>query len=217
MSSRTGGPTISLKVIGAGLGRTGTLSLKFALEQLGLGPCYHMMEVFRTPGAVAHWDRAFSGETMDWEAVFEGFNSTVDWPACDFYKELAELYPEAKVILTLRDANAWYESTQATIFREENHAGAGAEWLAMFEKLTRNKFGGDLHTREHVIAVYEAHNNEVARTIPPDRLLVYEPGQGWEPLCRFLGVPEPDAPYPKVNSTEEFQARVAARAAANNS
>ena len=202
---------MSLSVIGAGLGRTGTLSLKFALEQLGFGPCYHMMEVFRIPEAPGQWNRAYGGETIDWAEVFKGFNSTVDWPACDFYKELAELYPEAKVILTVRDAERWYESTQATIFRETNHEVAPPEWLEMFGKLTRNKFGGDLHSREHVISVYEAHNDEVARTIAPDRLLIYEPGQGWEPLCHFLGVPEPDTPYPMVNSTEEFQARVAGR------
>ena len=158
---------MALSVIGAGLGRTGTLSLKFALEQLGLGPCYHMMEVFKIPAAPGQWLRAARGEAMD--------------------------------------------STQATIFRVENHAGAPPEWLEMFDALIGKKFDGRLHDRDHCIAVYEAHNDEVARTIPPDRLLIYEPGQGWEPLCHFLDVPEPDTPYPKVNSTEEFQARVAAR------
>lgn len=206
---------MTLSVIGAGLGRTGTLSLKFALEQLGFGPCYHMMEVFRLPYAPNQWLRAAQGEQMDWEAVFAGFNATVDWPACDFYRELAELYPEAKVILSVRDAQGWFESTQATIFRRENHQGAPAEWLEMFDALIGKKFDGRLHDRDHCIAVYEAHNDEVARTISPDRLLIYEPGQGWDPLCRFLNVPEPDAPYPKVNSTEEFQARVAARRDAN--
>ena len=204
---------MTLNVIGAGLGRTGTLSLKFALEALGVGPCYHMMEVFRLPKAPGQWARAADGETMDWEEVFEGFNSTVDWPACDFYAELAELYPDAKVILSVRDADGWYESTQATIFRESNHASAPPQWVEMFKKLiVRNKFGGDLHTRDHVIGVYERHNDEVRRTIPAERLLEYRPGDGWEPLCAFLGVPVPDAPYPKTNSTEEFQARVAARA-----
>ena len=202
---------MALSVIGAGLGRTGTLSLKFALEQLGLGPCYHMIEVFKIPAAPGQWLRAARGEAMDWEEVFQGFNSTVDWPSCDFYREHAELYPDAKVILTVRDSQRWFDSTQATIFRVENHAGAPPEWLEMFHALIGKKFDGRLHDRDHCIADYEAHNDEVARTIPPDRLLIYEPGQGWEPLCHFLDVPEPDAPYPKVNSTEEFQARVSSR------
>jgi len=203
---------MTLSVIGAGLGRTGTLSLKFALEQLGLGRCYHMMEVFGLAAAPGQWTRAADGEVMDWDEVFTGFNATVDWPACDFYRELMERYPQAKVILSVRDPQAWYESTQATIFR--SHDGAPPEWLEMFEKLiVRNKFNGDLHTRDHVIGVYERHNDEVRRTVPAEKLLEYRPGDGWEPLCAFLGVPVPDAPYPKTNSTEEFQARVAARAA----
>lgn len=201
-----------LKVIGAGLGRTGTLSLKFALEQLGLGPCYHMMEVFRLNHASV-WNRAFSDETMDWGQVFEGFQSAVDWPSAAFYREHAELWPDAKVILTVRDPESWYKSTQETIFREDNHQGASPEWLEMFHKMTEKSFGGDLHTREHLIDIYTRHNDEVRRTIAPERLLEYRPGDGWEPLCAFLGVPVPETPYPKTNSTEEFQARVAARAA----
>jgi hypothetical protein len=197
-----------LKVIGAGLGRTGTLSLKFALEQLGLGPCYHMMEVFRLNHA-AVWNRAFSGEAMDWEQVFEGFQSAVDWPSAAFYREHAELWPDAKVILTVRDPDSWFKSTQETIFRDANHGGASPEWLEMFHKMTDQKFAGDLHTKDHVIDVYNRHNDEVRRTIPAERLLEYRPGDGWEPLCAFLGVPVPDTPYPKTNSTEEFQARVA--------
>lgn len=199
---------MALSVIGAGLGRTGTLSLKFALEQLGLGRCYHMMEVFGLPDAPGQWSRAADGPPVDWEQIFAGFGCTVDWPSAEFYKQLADYYPEAKVILTVRDSAAWYESTQATIFREGSHEGASPEWLEMVGKVIGRKFNGDLHSREHCIAVYEAHNDEVARTIAPDRLLIYEPGQGWEPLCRFLGVPEPDTPYPRVNTTEEFQARL---------
>lgn len=201
---------MTLSVIGAGLGRTGTMSLKLALEQLGLGPCYHMAEVFKLPKAPAQWIAAAEGRP-DWEAIFEGYRSTVDWPSAEFYKELADAYPDAKVILSVRDAEAWYASTQATIFNFDNHAGASAEWLEMIRKVIGEKFGDDLKTKDHVIAVYERHNAEVRRTIPAERLLEYVPGQGWDPLCEFLGVPVPDAPYPKTNTTEEFQARVAAR------
>ncbi len=200
---------MTLSVIGAGLGRTGTLSLKHALEELGFGPCYHMAEVFKLPNASAQWIDAAAGKP-DWEAIFDGYHSTVDWPSCEFYKELAGLYPDAKVILSLRDPEAWYASTQATIFNFENHSGAPEIWFEMVARVIGDKFGGDLRSKDNLIATYNRHNEEVARTIPADRLLVYEPGQGWEPLCGFLGVPVPKTPYPKINTTEQFQARVAA-------
>jgi hypothetical protein len=184
------------------------MSLKLALEQLGLGPCYHMMEVFKLPQAPGQWSRAADGLPVDWDEVFEGFNSTVDWPSAEFYKPLADHYPDAKVILTVRDPQGWYESTQATIFNFDNHADASPEWTEMVQKVIGRKFSGDLRTRDHCIDVYNRHNDEVRRTIPAERLLEYTPGQGWEPLCAFLGVPAPEQPYPKVNTTEEFVGRV---------
>jgi hypothetical protein len=199
---------MALSVIGAGLGRTGTLSLKFALEQLGLGPCYHMMEVFRLPQASRQWSDAADGKPVNWDEVFEGFGSAVDWPSAEFYKPLADYYPQAKVILTVRDPQSWYESTQATIFNFDNHSGANPEWLEMIGKVIGAKFNGDLHTRDHVIDVYNRHNDEVRRTIPAERLLEYTPGQGWGPLCEFLGLPVPEQPYPKVNTTEDFVGRI---------
>ena len=113
-----------LHVIGAGLGRTGTLSLKLALEQLGLGPCYHMMEVRAAPERLEHWNRIAAGEQVDWDEVFAGFQSTVDWPACNYWRELMARYPDAKVILSLRDPDGWFRSTQATIFSDEVQGGA---------------------------------------------------------------------------------------------
>lgn len=201
---------MALSVIGAGLGRTGTLSLKYALEQLGLGRCYHMMEVFQIPAAPRQWSDAADGKPVDWDEVFEGFGCTVDWPSAEFYRQLADYYPRAKVVLTVRDPQSWYESTQATIFNFDNHSGANPEWLEMVQKVIGAKFGGDLHTREHCIDVYNRHNDEVRRTIPAERLLEYTPGQGWGPLCDFLGLPVPDEPYPKVNTTEDFQGRIKA-------
>jgi hypothetical protein len=198
---------MALKVIGAGLGRTGTLSLKLALEQLGLGRCYHMMEVFGAAGHFDLWRRAAEGEATDWPALFDGFGCTVDWPSAEFYAELAELYPDAKVVLTTRDANSWFKSTQATIFADANFQGAPPGFAAMATALIAGKFDGRLHDRDHCIAVYDKHNAQVRAAIPADRLLEYQAGQGWEPLCDFLGLPVPEAPYPKVNSTEEFVAR----------
>jgi hypothetical protein len=199
---------MALSVVGAGLGRTGTMSLKLALEQLGLGRCYPMMEVFKLPQAPGQWSNAADGKPVDWDVVFEGFGCAVDWPSAEFYKQLADYYPDSKVILTVRDPQSWYESTQATIFNFDNHEGAPSEWREMVDKVIVRKFDGDLHTRDHVIDVYNRHNDEVRRTIPAERLLEYTPGQGWEPLCAFLGLPVPEQPYPKVNTTEEFVGRI---------
>lgn len=202
---------MALDVIGAGFGRTGTLSLKLALEQLGFGPCYHMVEVFKNPQAPRWWIEAADGRP-DWERIFEGYVSTVDWPNATFYAELADHYPEAKVILTEREPEAWFRSTQATIFADSAMPPA-AEFGEMNEKVIRRLFDGRMHDHDHVIDVYLRHNAEVRRRIPASRLLVYDVAQGWEPLCAFLAVEVPEMPMPRVNSTEEFQAARAARRA----
>lgn len=201
---------MTLKVIGAGLGRTGTMSLKLALEQLGFGPCYHMVEVFKNPQAPRWWVEAAEGRP-DWERIFEGYAATVDWPNATFYAELADHYPDAKVILTERDPEAWFRSTQQTIFAEGSSPPV-ADFGEMNEKVIRRLFDGRMHDHDHVIDVYQRHNAEVRRRIPAERLLVYQVAEGWEPLCAFLGVDIPETPMPKVNSTEEFQAARAARA-----
>lgn len=198
---------MALQVIGAGLGRTGTLSLKLALEQLGLGRCHHMMEVFAAPAQIDVWRRAARGEATDWEALLDGFGAAVDWPSAEFYAQLAQAYPDAKVILTTRDPESWFRSTQATIFAPSDFKAAPPGFGEMIAAVIGAKFDGRLDDRDHCIAVYERHNAKVRATIPADRLLEYQAGQGWEPLCAFLGLPVPEAPYPKVNSTEEFVQR----------
>jgi hypothetical protein len=198
---------MTLKVIGSGFGRTGTLSLKLALEQLGFGPTYHMVEVFKNPAAPQWWVDAADGHP-DWAKIYEGYSSTVDWPNATFYAELAAAYPDARVIHTERDAEAWFKSTQATIFADRTSADADSVFVQMFDKVIRQRlFDGEMHDHDHVIDVYRRHNAAVRATIPAERLLVYEVAQGWEPLCAFLGVAVPDAPMPKVNSTEEFVGR----------
>lgn len=197
-----------LSVIGAGLGRTGTMSLKLALEQLGFGPCYHMIEVFKNPAAPAWWEAAAEGGAVDWERIFEGYRSTVDWPSATFYEELAEAYPDAKVILTTRDPAAWFASTQATIFRRDYTAAPTTPFESMVVKVIGDMFGRRVHDRDHAISVFERHNAEVRAAVAPDRLLDYEVSQGWGPLCAFLGAPVPDGPMPKANSTEAFLARM---------
>lgn len=202
---------MELKVIGAGFGRTGTRSLKEALEILGLGPCHHMMEVFLHPEQVPFWDRAAQGQKVDWNEVFAKYQSACDWPSCAFYKELADVYPKAKVILSLRDPKAWYKSVSNTIMPSMKEGG---RLPGIFGPLIigKNTFGNDF-SEAHMIDVYERHNAEVRRVIPKDRLLVFDARDGWEKLCPFLGVPVPDKPYPNMNTTEEFQTRMKAVAA----
>jgi len=201
---------MTLSVIGSGFGRTGTMSLKLALDQLGLGPCYHMVEVFKNPAAPDLWSAAADDPAhADWATIFQGYNSTVDWPNATFYKELADAYPQAKVVHTERDAEAWYASTQATIFADRGPPDSDEPFPRMLRKVIRSLFDGRMHDKDHVIGVYKAHNARVRETIPPERLLVYHVADGWGPLCAFLGVPEPEGATPKVNSREEFAARVA--------
>jgi hypothetical protein len=202
---------MTLKVIGAGFGRTGTKSLKDALEHLGLGPCYHMVEVFKNPQAPDWWSAAADAPAnADWGRIFEGYSATVDWPNATYYRELADAYPDAKVILTERDPDDWFDSTQATIFaRMPAEPGATDPFPRMLGKVICELFDYRMRDRAHCISVFQAHNAKVRQVIPPERLLVYEVAQGWGPLCSFLGVPEPAEPMPKVNSREEFAAMIA--------
>jgi hypothetical protein len=202
---------MSLSVIGAGFGRTGTLSLKLALEQLGFGPCYHMVEVFKNDKAPGYWEAAADGEPVDWETVFAGYRSTVDWPSATFYRELAEAYPQAKVVLTVRDPEAWYASTQATIFASRFDDPDDPR-QRMIRKVVGALFDQRWSDKAKLLEVYQRHNETVQRVISPDRLLVYEVAQGWGPLCAFLGAPIPEGPMPKVNSTQEFRETIAQHA-----
>lgn len=218
---------MDLKVIGAGFGRTGTLSLKLALEELGLGPCYHMVETVAHPEHDAMWLSLAMGETHDWRPILEGYASTADWPAVMIWKELAAAYPDAKIVLTVRDPQDWYASAAATIFARMQEA-RDAEILrargvadsadpirrrhmAMVNAVVAEQsFDGSLD-EANAIGAFNAHNDDVRRSVPPKRLLVYEVEQGWEPLCAFLGLPVPATPFPKINSMDDFAARFPVR------
>lgn len=202
---------MALAVIGAGFGRTGTMSLKIALEMLGFGPCYHMVEVLRAPAAAEYWAAAAEGQKVDWDQVFAGYASTTDWPACDYWRELMDHAPAAKLILTVRDAEGWFRSTQNTIFSSLNTRMAhdpSAIGRTMRAIGTRN-FNGRIDDRDGCIAAYERHIATVQREVPAERLLTYNVAEGWAPLCAFLGVAVPEAPFPAVNSTDEFRQRAA--------
>jgi hypothetical protein len=197
---------MALKVIGSGLGRTGTLSLKRALEQLGFGPCHHMIEVFMHPDSALLWVEAAEGRP-DWEALLGDYQSAVDHPACSFWRELADRYPDAKVIHSVRDPDQWFDSTQATIFAPGATGLNRPPPFQQFFETVLNIFHTDIHDRAAMTDYFRRHGEEVLATIPKERLLVYPVGAGWEPLCAFLGVPVPDAPYPRENSREVFAAR----------
>jgi hypothetical protein len=199
---------MSLRVVGAGLGRTGTLSLKLALERLLGAPCYHMTEVFAHPEHIALWHAAARDEPVDWHALFAGYAAAVDWPVGSFWTEVSEAFPDALLLLSTRSAESWWRSASQTIFPTSAKA-AGTAWHAMWMELAKNRFTTRLDDREAAITAYERHNAEVRRLAPKHRLLEWSPGDGWEPLCRALGVPVPDAPFPHANSTEEFLGRMA--------
>lgn len=204
---------MSLKIIGAGFGRTGTSSLKSVLEKLGFGPCHHMYEIITHPEQAVHWNTLANGGTVDWEKVFEGYNASLDWPSCKYYKELALRYPDAKVILTIRDAKSWYKSVcetimpamkGPTILPNGKRVGPPGDFV---EKLVGEQTFGKDFSEANMTAIYQRHNEEVQRAIPKERLLVFKATDGWAPLCAFLGVPIPDEPYPRLNTTEDMLAR----------
>lgn len=205
---------MSLQVIGCGFGRTGTLSLKLALERLGFGPCHHMLEMFAHPETARSFLDAAEGRAVDWASVFGAYRSAVDWPAVYFWRDLVQVFPDAKLILTIRDDDAWYRSMVSTIFRalgtpESAHAVEPGSVGAMNRRLVaQGTFDWRFGDRDHVLAVHHAHVAAVKAAVAPGRLLVFDVKQGWDPLCQFLGVPAPEAPFPRTNTTEEFLARV---------
>lgn len=200
-----------VKIIGAGFGRTGTASIKSALEHLGFGPCYHMFEVIAEPERMQDWARALDGP-VDWDQILGGYQSTVDWPGCTFWRELMAAYPDAKVLLTTRDPERWYDSTYNTIYQFVQDPPGDADdafttkLRPTIERMIWNgTFDGRFEDRAHAIEVFERHNAEVRAAVPADRLLEYQVGQGWEPLCDFFGVDVPPEDFPHVNDSASIR------------
>ncbi len=200
---------MKLRVVGAGLGRTGTMSLKLALERLLGAPCYHMVEVFQHPEHVPAWHAAALGQMPDWQEVLGGYAAAVDWPASAFWPELSQAYPDALVVLSVRDPEAWWRSTQETIFSNLDSI-PNPEWHAMIEAMFTARFTTEITQRDACIAAFERHNARVRQTVPSERLLEWQASQGWEPLCAALALPIPEEPFPHVNTKEEWAARRAA-------
>ena len=210
-----------VSVIGVGFGRTGTLSLRSALQTLGLGPCYHMEDVIAEPRRVRQWLAIGRGAPADWDRVFAGYQSAVDWPVAAYWRELAAAYPRAKLVLTVRDPRAWYDSVRRTIFHQMIDPPGGIRTAAFrtlaavspnlraFLKMNEATvlqpiFGGEIADPQHAIAVFARHIEKVQASIPAQRLLTYQVADGWGPLCDFLGLPVPDSTFPHDNSAEVF-------------
>lgn len=216
---------MSLKVIGTGLGRTGTFSLKLALEHLGFGKCFHMLELFHEPSGINYFKRAERGEAVDWNVLFSNYSSVVDYPAARYYSNITEFFPDAKIVHTYRDPDEWYESAMETIFWV-NRIPLGMIMkfglyfflkpetrkrfpiLLYNRKLMHLEFGRDLSDKKEVIGRYERHTENVLKQFSSDRLLMFNSKQGWEPLCQFLGVTVPEKNFPHSNRREEFIGKV---------
>ena len=194
---------MALKVIGTGFGRTGTDSMREALNLLGFGPCHHMLEVNGSDEQKRLWRALARGENAGWDALFAGYNACVDWPSAHYWRELIAYYPQAKVILTYRSPESWWASFERTILRG---IAQSTDMASLGIALVRDQvFGGRPGDRAHALALYEANVAAVKATVPASRLLVHALGDGWEPLCKHLGVPVPSVPYPTRNSTDDFQ------------
>lgn len=215
---------MALKVIGAGWGRTGTESLKIALEQLGFDRCYHGFDLFNDGRKLQYWKQLRVEGKTDFDALFKGYRAAVDFPSAYYYRELLQQYPEAKVILTVRDASKWYESAAHTIFKKPQPAKfAILKFLGRISQklnyipqiyyhiqtfLFQEAFHGKIEDKEAMMVLFNQWNEEVKNTVPANQLLVYNITQGWEPLCKFLNVPAPVTPFPQTNKKESFQQRI---------
>ena len=201
---------MAIRVIGAGFGRTGTASLRDALEILGFEKCYHMKNVYKN-GDEKKWLRKVEGENVSWDELLDGCSAGVDWPVAAYYEELAECYPDAKVILTIRDPDSWYRSMSKTIYPMSHLIPIWRSWFssnvkARVDLLNKLIWDGTFHGRfndaDYAKSVFKAHNEAVIQRLPADRVLVYDVSQGWNPLCEFLSVPAPkNVPFPHKNVT----------------
>ncbi len=198
-----------LKVVGAGVGRTGTHSLKVALEQLLGGTCHHMIEVFAHPDEVPVWTAAIDGKPIDWGELMNPYTAQVDWPGASFWPELSETNPDALVILSVREPDSWFKSCSNTIFGGIRMlAEQGDEWMAAMVRLLGERFSNDVENRDAMVNAFEKHNAAVRAAVPKERLLEWTTGDGWAPICERLGVPVPADPFPVTNTTDEFRANV---------
>lgn len=200
---------MTLRVVGAGLGRTGTTSLKVALSQLLGGPCHHMMEVFAHPEQLPLWNAAANGRMPDWHALFRDYAAAVDWPTAAYWPEISAAYPDAIILLSTRDPESWWKSASDTIFQAIPNAPL-PEWRDMVLVMMRSRFTDRLDDKATCLAAYDRWYTDARARIPKHRLLEWTAKDGWGPICDRLGLPVPAEPFPRVNTTEDFQAMMKA-------
>lgn len=206
---------MTIQLIGAGVGRTGTHALKLAIEELLGGTCHHMYEVMMHPDEVPVWHAAMLGEEPDWHEFLADYCAIVDFPGAALWLELADAFPEAPVVLSTRStAQEWWDSADATIFEQTRRVAADDPQHFAITML-EHRFDPNWGDRDDAIAAYEAHNAAVRAAIPSERLYEYQPGDGWAPLCAALGVPEPDTAFPRTNTRQQFRERFDAEASKN--
>jgi Sulfotransferase domain len=200
---------MALKVVGAGVGRTGTNSLKIALEQLLGEPCHHMYEIFVHPEQIPEWTDAIEGRSVGWSTMPKGYEALVDWPGASFWPELTRENPEALVLLSVRDPESWYKSASNTIFQVFDNAPPEMRpWFETMRLLLRERFCDQLDDPTAMMTAFEQHNDAVRAAIPAERLLEWNPGDGWAPLCERLGLDIPDDPFPQTNDTNQWRANL---------
>ncbi len=199
-----------LEVVGAGVGRTGTASLKLALEQLLEGRCHHMLEIIGDPTQVPGWTDAIDGQAVDWQQLLDGYVALVDWPGASFWRELSAANPDALVVLSTRDPEAWYRSASNTIFNVFQSPPPGLEeWFGTaVPRMFGERFCDELDNPTAMMDAFERHNAEVRAGIPAERLLEWTASDGWEPLCERLGREVPDEPFPLTNTTADTRALI---------
>ncbi len=197
---------MEIRVVGAGVGRTGTHSLKLALEQLLGAPCHHMIECFGQPDQIAGWTDAINGRPVEWPVLLERFGAIVDWPGGAFWPELTDAFPDALVLLSVRDPESWYRSASNTIFLSfENTPPELAPWMEAVKQLLRDRFSDKFDDPTAMMDAFVRHNDAVRAAIPPSRLLEWTAGDGWEPICDRLGLAVPAEPFPVTNTTADFR------------
>lgn len=214
-----------LKIIGTGLGRTGTYSLKLALEHLGFGKCYHMTELFQKPEGVKYFRQAEKGVSVEWNELFRNYDSAVDYPVARYFRQITDYYKDAKVIHTYRKPSEWFESASRTIFMANKLPLKRLFKFAMLypvkkevrkrypvfmynRSLMKLEFGTDLTDKKFILKKFDQHTENVIKHLSSDRLLIFNPAEGWEPLCRFLGVNIPSENFPYSNTYKEFIEKV---------
>ncbi len=197
---------MDVAVVGAGVGRTGTHSLKVALEQLLDAPCHHMLEILGDPTQVPAWTDAIEGRPVDWPAMLARYRAIVDWPGGAFWPELSVAYPDALVLLSVRDPESWYRSASNTIFLSFDRVPPELKpWMDEVRKLLHDRFSDRFDDPTAMMDAFERHNDAVRTGVPAERLLEWSPGDGWDPICARLGLPVPSAPFPVTNTTDEFR------------